>query len=250
MGLFLRGQLAYCSKRNMSREKPRQVDDQLGRAKGGGNPPEPDEPPARAAAYLPPMEVPKESRYHTIDMKAVRLSPDIDPQRMKTQLSLRAVRTVNEKRAPTSRVPAWIALLLVGGALGTCVWWFSRWRDVQGQPAPVAAGLPVVTVAVPVQAPLASPLEESPRAAEPTNESGPSGTLAPLTVAPGSGASAKPTETVPPANTPPKPARVTRQQVKRAASPVISEPRKVSTPPTQSGEVTPPASSQPKLWLE
>jgi hypothetical protein len=128
MGLFPKGQLAYCPKRNMSSEKQRPTGERL---------PEPpvtpgvdsQEPPPRAAAYIPPMAAPKESRYHTIDMKAVRLSPDIDPQRMKTQLSLRAVKAAEHKRP--SRAPAWLALLLVGGAIGTCAWWFSRWQGVQ-----------------------------------------------------------------------------------------------------------------------
>jgi len=125
------------------------VDDKPGRA-GAGAPPELEEPPARAAAYIPPMAVPKESRYHTIDMKAVRLSPDIDPQRMKTQLSLRAVPAVAERRRPSRRLPAWLALLLVGGALGTCVWWFARWRNVRGDSviaASIADATPAASIA-------------------------------------------------------------------------------------------------------
>jgi len=241
----------------MSREKPRQVDNQLGRAKESGSSPEAEEPPARAAAYLPPMAVPKESRYHTIDMKAVRLSPDIDPQRMKTQLSLRAVRAVAEKRPPT-RLPAWIALLLVGGALGTCVWWFSRWRDVQGQPAPAAAGLPVVTVAASVLVPIAEPavqsLDPSPGVVASIGEGVPNASSAPPAIVPVAASSPAPTEVLLPAVTPPKPVRVTspqsQHQVKRAVNPLNSESRKLSTPPVQASEVAPAATSQPRLWLE
>jgi hypothetical protein len=261
----------------MSREKPRQVDDKPGRA-GAGAPPEPEEPPARASAYIPPMAVPKESRYHTIDMKAVRLSPDIDPQRMKTQLSLRAVQAVTEKRP--SRLPAWIALLLVGGALGTCLWWFSRWRTVQGSAAlvaPAAAGVVAPAAAVSPSLPIAV---TQPTFAE---ASVPSGSAAPSRDGAGSEGAGLP---VPP---PESSARATaireptaprgvsairestairdttssrestasrvpasaRAQSKPVATKVSPAPRKVSAPAAHpASEGAQPTSTQPKLWLE
>lgn len=74
-------------------------------------------PPPRASAYIPPTEVPKESKYHTIDMKAVRLSPEIDPRRMQTQLTLRRV-AIPPKRDQRHLV----ALCLLGASVGVGVW--------------------------------------------------------------------------------------------------------------------------------
>ena len=225
----------------MSREKPRQVDDKpLGA--GISAPPEQEEPPARAAAYIPPMAVPKESRYHTIDMKAVRLSPDIDPQRMKTQLSLRAVQAVTEQKKST--VPAWIVLLLVGGALGTCVWWFARWRNV--------------TEAVPVVSVLTTP--SVPAVPAPPPSAAPAAPVAPASVAPLAPAEASAAVTAaasaevvtPPVVPASKPAvAVAPRAPAKAVSPRASvASRKVNTSPAPATDGPQPASSQPKLWLE
>lgn len=256
----------------MSREKPRQVDEGPDQ-RGVGAPPEPDEPPARASAYIPPMAAPKESRYHTIDMKAVRLSPDIDPQRMKTQLSLRAVRAVTEKPAP--RVPAWVVLLLVGGALGTCVWWFARWRDVRrelglaiGTPPAASAASGFVSPSFGgAQARAATPLASAgslTAAVAPTAGEGaaastsPEGAAAPeRAVLPERAVSLPQTREhdVRSTESPAQPAMgapaTTRSQVKPVVAKATPAPRKPSVPfaapasPSQQ-----PASTQPKLWLE
>lgn len=248
----------------MSREKPKPVG---AKQEGGrpGSPGEGQEPPARAAAYIPPMAVPKESRYHTIDMKAVRLSPDIDPKRMKTQLSLRAVQAATIK--PPSRIPAWIALLCAGGAVGTAAWWFLRWQHVQDQtsnPATAVAS-PVVVVATDVVATVVSPTPVSPEVlVQPLPGGGePGAVTAPAeatalepaalepaglegaVVTPSSLPQALPMPAVPPAP------QVIRPRSRTQSSKVHPAPRNVTAPaPGPAPEVSASASSQPKLWLE
>jgi hypothetical protein len=198
------------------------------------------------------MAVPKESRYHTIDMKAVRLSPDMDPQRMKTQLSLRAVQAVTEKRP--WRMPAWIALLLVGGALGTCVWWFARWRNVQadqvfGFARPNGASA-VVNVSPAESLRLLPEALPAPAGALVL----PSTLLSSLPII----TSTENVVTAPPLDAPQKTVVATRvvagglrPQSKPLATKVSPAPRKVGAPSTRAvNEGAQPASSQPKLWLE
>lgn len=81
-------------------------------------------PPARAAAYIPPTQVPKESKYRTLDLKAVRLAPEIDPERMKTQRALRRVPVVGNASAHSS---TWVSWCLAGAALGLGAWWGVQW---------------------------------------------------------------------------------------------------------------------------
>lgn len=239
-GLFLKGQLAYCPKRNMSREKPGQVHDKQQAAASGAQP-APQAPPARAAAYIPPMDVPKESRYHTIDMKAVRLSPDIDPQRMKTQLSLRAIQAATVKRPS----PVWprLALLFVGGALGTAVWWFARWQTSQvvatpsaqeGRPERPAQGGPGASTVVGSVVSL-RPVEISPPALTATAPA-----LDVLEVAP-----APPPSPTARAVVPPTPRATPRAARVRPTARKVTVPK--PSPPEAKDE---PASAQPKLWLE
>lgn len=81
-------------------------------------------PPARVAAYIPPTQVPKESKYHTLDLKAVRLAPEIDPQRMKTQMGLRRLPDVASSSSDAS---TWVSWCLAGAALGLGAWWGVQW---------------------------------------------------------------------------------------------------------------------------
>lgn len=200
-------------------------------------------PPARAAAYIPPMAAPKESRYHTIDMKAVRLSPEIDPHRMKTQLSLRAVRA-NTERSP-SRVMAWIALLLTGGAIGTCAWWFFRWQSTQQASQPV-----YVVGDVPNGLPSSAPFGAIPTALE---QPQPSPSPAMVDVSPQPSDSAGVSHV---AAEPPRSAAQTGE-VKSSKSYVRSTPRakdplpKANEAPKRPNEKSNATDqSQPKLWLE
>lgn len=76
-------------------------------------------PPARASAYIPPTAVPRESKYHTIDMQAVRLSPEIDPVRMRTQLSMRHVQVPSKLNHRSLTGLALLGVSIgVGGWLG------------------------------------------------------------------------------------------------------------------------------------
>lgn len=239
----------------MSREKPKPVE---GKQAGGrpGSPGEGQEPPARAAAYIPPMAVPKESRYHTIDMKAVRLSPDIDPKRMKTQLSLRAVQAATIK--PPSRIPAWIALLCAGGAVGTAAWWFLRWQHVQEQStanAVAAVASPVVVVASDVTQAVVSPAG-APQALTGGGETAvvaraPEATAAELEAAALGGAVVTPSslpQALPAVSPVP---RAARGRNRTQSSKVHPAPRNVTAPsPGPTPETSASASSQPKLWLE
>lgn len=227
----------------MAREKQPPNDARKG-APRLGHDEEAQVPPARAAAYIPPMAAPKESRYHTIDMKAVRLSPEIDPQRMKTQLSLRAVRA-NTERSP-SRVMAWIALLLTGGAIGTCAWWFFRWQLTQHASQPV-----YVVGDVPRGLPSAAPIAPLPTPPEQTQLSPlPSATIDVLP---------HPSETTPVSRVIAEPPRSVTHggEAKSSKNPVRSAPRAKDTSskaneapqrPVEKSNTT--DQSQPKLWLE
>lgn len=112
------------------------------RAMPSAVPPAPPAPPAvpppRASAYIPPTAVPRESKYHTIDMKAVRLSPEIDPARMRTQLSLRRVEApsrLNYRRLT--------ALGLLGVSIGIGGWWGvrSQIEETASVTAPLQSGI-------------------------------------------------------------------------------------------------------------
>lgn len=136
-------------------------------------------PPPRARAYIPPTQVPKESKYHTIDMKAVRLSPEIDPRRMQTQLTLRRV-AIPAKRDHRHLV----ALCLLGASVGVGVWLGihsslseRRVTPVSAaaaepgiasatQAAEVSSGAVPVGVTVGADIPLTSATADTPRAAE------------------------------------------------------------------------------------
>ncbi len=251
MGLFLQGQLAYCPKRNMAREKQRPSDGRKGELPAGPEAP-PEAPPARAAAYIPPMAVPKESRYHTIDMKAVRLSPDIDPQRMKTQLSLRAVQAA---KPPSGRMTRWLALLLVGGAIGTCAWWFSRWRLTQSQDN-VGVPMPLVGAGVAVSPPRA--LDVGSHVATPRDVAAP---LAPTIPSQTRALGAPETSPVPSGSAetglarsgvavaPPNVPNPVKVPTPARPAPKTRLPRKVN-PPAASGELPKTDSNPPRLWLE
>lgn len=225
----------------MAREKQPPNDARQG-APRLGHDEEVNAPPTRAAAYIPPMAAPKETRYHTIDMKAVRLSPEIDPQRMKTQLSLRAVRAKTE-RSP-SRVMAWIALLLTGGAIGTCAWWFFRWQSTQ-------QGSQTVLVVGDVQSapPNVAPAVSVPTALEQTH-------LSPLPTAMVD-VESHVGETTGHVATEPARSSTSAAEVKNSKSLVRSTPRVKDTSSKTNGTPKRPVEksnatdqSQPKLWLE
>lgn len=256
MGLFPKGQLAYCPKRNMAREKQGPNDDRPGKPQL--TPPgEAQDPPPRAAAYIPPMAAPKESRYHTIDMKAVRLSPDIDPQRMKTQLSLRAVKAAPKKNP--SRAPAWVALLLVGGAIGTCAWWFASWRRVNHHDSPGLPAKEAAVAAIPVSS-VSAGADIARVVTDPTPSSQTQG--APIGVVDSETAvvprsariptgTASPTVSAAPAGTVTPLRGTSTGDVVRPAPKPRPTPRKVSQPKTPAvDEPTSVAPNSPKLWLE
>lgn len=247
----------------MSREKPKPVEAKHDAGRPG-SPGEAQEPPARAAAYIPPMAVPKESRYHTIDMKAVRLSPDIDPKRMKTQLSLRAIQAATVR--PPSRIPAWIALLCAGGAVGTAAWWFLRWQHVNEQTTSNAVTTVATDVVVVVSPGAVSPVTHAPTATGETPVVGASPeaasreATAPVVTAtsvPVAANSEAPAAALTAAALAPAPAvapaatRSSRGRVRSSGVKVQPAPRNQTAP--ASGpvpEASASSASQPKLWLE
>lgn len=80
--------------------------------------------------YCPPRPVASLVSHETLDMRSVRLAPEIDPRRARTVLSLRAVPIFSrpKSRAQTagrrwSRVPTALLFLALAVLPGAIVWW-------------------------------------------------------------------------------------------------------------------------------
>ncbi len=84
--------------------------------------------PRHRRVYAAPRELPSVCSHETLDMRSVRLAPDIDPRRAPTMLSLRPVELYPEPALPP-RTTSWLinaagVLLLAAVAFlpGTLVW--------------------------------------------------------------------------------------------------------------------------------
>ena len=210
--------------------------------------PEPSPPPARAAAYIPPTEVPRESRYHTLDLKAVRLAPEIDPARMKTQMSLRRVSTSARPGRSPSVV---VALTLAGVALGLGAWWSLQWWREQPR---VVQSLPVnepqVTAAIVLAVPAA--VQSSASAVAALNEQRANDSPTQLLSKTASAKTSVPRGVPGAAN--PRAAKKVRKGTNTEVLPVpgvaVQEPAAPEARPRVNSLAPATAASQPELWLK
>jgi hypothetical protein len=91
--------------------------------------------PQRAFVYAPPQATPRETDHRTLELKRVRLAPDIDPRRQRTQL-LRRGPAVAPPGALSRRQVAWLAAF--GALVGAGTWGVAGamgsgfWSDVPG----------------------------------------------------------------------------------------------------------------------